>query len=126
LRRFCSFTATETAVAQLSISCIRPEIRSIAETAPVVACCTAMVSRAMSSVVVAVCTANDLTSEAAIAKPLPASPARAASIVALRASRLVCPAMARMSLFDDVGDLLRGLSQCCDLAICVVRLGLAD
>lgn len=35
-----------------------------------------------------------LTSPATIAKPFPASPARAASMVALRASRLVCEAMA--------------------------------
>ena len=46
----------------------------------------------------AVCTASDLTSEATTAKPRPASPARAASIVALSASRLVCPAMLRMRL----------------------------
>ena len=37
--------------------------------------------------------ASSLTSAATTAKPLPASPARAASIVALRASRLVCSAM---------------------------------
>jgi hypothetical protein len=35
-----SSTAAETAVAQLSISCIRPEILPIAETALVVAACT--------------------------------------------------------------------------------------
>ena len=52
----------------------------------------------MSSVALAVCTASDLTSEATTAKPLPASPARAASIVALSAKRLVCPAILRISL----------------------------
>ncbi len=41
----------------------------------------------------AVCSANAFTSEATTAKPLPAAPARAASIVALSASRLVCAAM---------------------------------
>ena len=45
----------------------------------------------------AVCTASDFTSEATTAKPLPASPARAASMVALSASRLVCSAMSRIS-----------------------------
>ena len=39
-----------------------------------------------------------LTSWATTAKPLPASPARAASMVALSASRLVCSAIAVMSL----------------------------
>ena len=53
---------------------------------------------AISSVALAVCTASDLTSEATTAKPLPASPARAASMVALSASKLVCPAMLRISL----------------------------
>ncbi len=51
----------------------------------------------MSSVALAVCTASDLTSEATTAKPLPDSPARAASMVALSASRLVCSAMSRIS-----------------------------
>ncbi len=41
----------------------------------------------------AVWLARLFTSPATTAKPLPASPARAASIVAFRASRLVCPAM---------------------------------
>ena len=40
---------------------------------------------------------GDLTSAATTAKPLPLSPARSASMVALSASRLVCPAMARIS-----------------------------
>ena len=47
----------------------------------------------MSSVALAVCDDNALTSVATTAKPFPASPARAASIVAFNASRLVCPAM---------------------------------
>ena len=41
----------------------------------------------------AVSAASDLTSPATTVKPSPASPARAASMVALRASRWVCPAM---------------------------------
>ena len=47
----------------------------------------------MSSVALAVCLANSFTSVATTANPLPASPARAASIVAFNASRLVCSAM---------------------------------
>ena len=47
----------------------------------------------ISSVAFAVCWARSLTSPATTAKPLPSSPARAASIVAFRASRLVCSAI---------------------------------
>jgi hypothetical protein len=56
-----------------------------------------LISAVMSLVAVAVCRARLLTSEATTAKPLPASPARAASIVALSARRLVLPAMFRMN-----------------------------
>ena len=45
----------------------------------------------------AVWPASCFTSDATTAKPLPASPARAASIVAFSASRLVCPAMSPIS-----------------------------
>ncbi|CSI61958.1 Uncharacterised protein [Vibrio cholerae] len=41
--------------------------------------------------------ANARTSSATTAKPLPCSPARAASIAALSASRLVCSAIAPMT-----------------------------
>ncbi len=53
--------------------------------------------RRMSSVAAAVCLASSLTSVATTANPLPASPARAASIVAFRAKRLVCSAMSWMT-----------------------------
>jgi len=46
----------------------------------------------------AVCLASSLTSLATTANPLPASPARAASMVALRASRFVCWAIVVMTL----------------------------
>ena len=51
----------------------------------------------MSSVALAVWLASAFTSDATTAKPLPCSPARAASMVAFSASRLVCPAMALIS-----------------------------
>ena len=56
-----------------------------------------LICSAMSPVALAVCSARLLTSEATTAKPRPASPARAASMVAFSASRLVCPAIELMS-----------------------------
>ena len=53
--------------------------------------------QARGPVAFAVCVASDFTSLATTAKPLPASPARAASIVALRARRLVWLAMSLIS-----------------------------
>ena len=52
----------------------------------------------ISSVALAVWLARFLTSDATTAKPFPASPARAASMVAFRASRLVCSAMSLIRL----------------------------
>lgn len=52
----------------------------------------------MFSVARAVSLASSFTLGAATAKPLPACPARAASIVALKASRLVCWAIEVMTL----------------------------
>ena len=51
----------------------------------------------ISSVALAVCPESALTSPATTANPRPASPARAASIVALSASRLVCSAISVIS-----------------------------
>ena len=58
----------------------------------------ALMYRVISSVACAVWLARVFTSDATTAKPRPASPARAASIVALSARRLVCSAMARISV----------------------------
>ena len=66
----------------------------ITATAPAVAAWIPETWRVISSVARAVCPARSFTSAATTAKPRPASPARAASMVALRASRLVCPATA--------------------------------
>ena len=65
----------------------------------------AAILAAMSSVARAVWLARLFTSCATTAKPRPASPARAASIVALSASRLVCPAMSRIRPRIDSIDL---------------------
>src|SRR3979490_2206295 len=51
----------------------------------------------ISPVAFAVCSASAFTSEATTAKPRPDSPARAASMVAFKASRLVCPAIVLIS-----------------------------
>ena len=51
----------------------------------------------ISPVAFAVCSASAFTSDATTAKPRPASPARAASMVAFSASRLVWPAMVLIS-----------------------------
>jgi len=64
-------------------------MRSIAATASRVVSWIARIWPEISSVAVAVCEASAFTSPATTANPLPASPARAASIVALSASRLV-------------------------------------
>ena len=57
---------------------------------PAVDDCTPAIRPLMSSVAAAVCWASSLISLATTANPLPAEPARAASMVALSASRLVC------------------------------------
>ncbi len=93
----CRSTAPVIAVAMPEIVSIRPATERIAatvcSTAPRI-CPTWLL---ISPVARAVWLARFFTSEATTAKPLPASPARAASIVALSASRLVCPAMAAIS-----------------------------
>ena len=70
---------------------------SIASTALAVSPSIAATRAVTSSVARAVSWARSLTSPATTAKPLPASPARAASIVAFRASRFVCSAMPAIS-----------------------------
>ena len=66
--------------------------------ASAVAPCTWATCWPISSVAFAVCVASACTSEATTTKPLPASPARAASMVALSASRLVWPAIDEISV----------------------------
>src|SRR3954470_4151216 len=72
-------------------------IEAMALTAFWVAPCTLVICAPISSVAFEVWVARFLTSAATTAKPLPASPARAASIVALSARRLVWSAMSLIS-----------------------------
>ena len=74
----------------------RALIEPLASTVWLVACWMAVILAVMSSVARAVWVARLFTSWATTAKPRPASPARAASMVALSASRLVWPAMSRI------------------------------
>ena len=60
----------------------------------------------MSAAALAVSFANSFTSWATTAKPFPASPARAASMVAFRASRFVCCATDVMTLMTSPISLL--------------------
>jgi methyl-accepting chemotaxis protein len=69
------------------------EMVSSAATDSLVAPCIPRICDEISSVALAVWLASDLTSDATTAKPRPASPARADSMVALSASRFVCEAM---------------------------------
>ena len=87
--------ATERATAVSSS--IRCPTEAVSSTAPLVASWMAATCSAISSVAREVWLASAFTSEATTAKPRPASPARAASIVALSASRLVCEAISEIS-----------------------------
>src|SRR3979490_1113908 len=93
----CSSTAAAMVVAIALISRMVLLMPLIAVTQSPVADWIAATCPAISSVALAVWLASSLTSEATTANPLPASPARAASMVALSASRLVWPAMALIS-----------------------------
>src|SRR5690242_3193568 len=85
----CSSTA-EAIVAEISDS--RSMVLLISLIAPTDSCVAAWMLEIccpISPVALAVCSASALTSEATTAKPRPASPARAASMVAFKAKRLV-------------------------------------
>ena len=94
----CSSTDAAMVEVKRLMSPITLVIWRIASTACAVEPWMAPICPEISSVALAVWLASVFTSEATTAKPRPASPARAASIVALSASRLVCSAIARMSL----------------------------
>ncbi|MGY2932345.1 hypothetical protein ACVWZ6_001947 [Bradyrhizobium sp. GM6.1] len=89
----CSSTAAAIVVVTSLISPMIRPMPWMAPTADVVTDCMLAIWLRISSVALAVWLARLFTSEATTAKPRPASPARAASMVALSASRLVCEAM---------------------------------
>ena len=86
---FCSSTAEATEAEIPPICSILSLIRAIACTVDPVWSWIALIRSAICSVARPVWVASDFTSDATTAKPLPASPARAASMVALSARRLV-------------------------------------
>ena len=90
----CSSTAAAMVVAMPLISRMVSLMPPIAVTQSPVADWIAATWPAISSVAFAVWLASSLTSDATTAKPRPASPARAASMVAFSASRLVWLAIA--------------------------------
>ena len=89
----CCCTADATDVPISLIPPITWAIEPIARTASAVPFCTRAIRPMISSVAWAVWLARPFTSLATTAKPRPASPARAASIVAFSANKLVCAAM---------------------------------
>jgi hypothetical protein len=94
----CSSTAAAMVPCESLIRAMMCAISPIARTAPSVSPWIASTRAVMSCVALAVSCASSLTSLATTANPLPASPARAASMVALSASRFVCSAIAVMVL----------------------------
>src|ERR1700723_1210701 len=95
---FCSATAPLTFSNTGRIAWIACEIRCTASTDPAASRCSASIFFLISSVASWVCTASALTSEATTAKPRPAAPARAASMVELSASSVVCLAICAIRL----------------------------
>ena len=73
-------------------------MRCTASTEPAASRCSASIFLVISSVAFWVCTASAFTSVATTAKPRPASPARAASMVELSASSVVCRAICAIRL----------------------------
>ena len=86
---FCSSTAAAIVLTIVSISPIIAVIDFISSAVLSEDCCTPLSLLAISSVAFAVCLASSLISLATTANPLPASPARAASIVAFNANKFV-------------------------------------
>jgi hypothetical protein len=94
----CSRTAPLTLSNTGRIASIDCEMRCIESIESAASRCSASILRAISSVACWVCTARAFTSEATTAKPRPASPARAASMVELSASSVVCRAIEAIRL----------------------------
>ncbi|MGY3424778.1 hypothetical protein ACVWZW_005253 [Bradyrhizobium sp. F1.13.4] len=95
---FCSATAPLTVSNTGRMASIACEMRCTASAEPAASRCSASIFLVISSVAPWVCTASALTSVATTAKPLPAAPARAASMVELSASSVVCRAICAIRL----------------------------
>ena len=95
---FCSATALLTFSNTGRIASMALEMRCTASTEPAASFCSASIFCLISSVAFWVCTASALTSEATTAKPRPATPARAASMVEFSASSVVCFAICAIRL----------------------------
>jgi len=95
---FCCSTAAEIEPAMPLMRSMVWLIALMAATDSSVASCMLSIWLEISSVALAVWPASVLTSWATTAKPRPASPARAASMVAFSANRLVCSAIEVISL----------------------------
>ena len=94
----CSSTAPAMVVEVSLTRSMSSEISAMACTASMASCWIVSIFDWISPVALAVCEARAFTSLATTAKPLPASPTRAASMVALRASRSVCSAIEVITL----------------------------
>ena len=97
----CSSTAAAMLVAMAASLLMVCAIEEISSTDFLVASWMAAICWEMSSVAREVWLASALTSDATTAKPRPVSPARAASMVALSASRLVCEAICEIRPTTD-------------------------
>ncbi len=108
----CSATAPLTVSNTGRIASIASEMRCTASAEPVASRCSASIFLVISSVAFWVCTASAFTSVATTAKPRPASPARAASMVELSASSVVCRAICaiRLTTLPMAADDSRSLS----------------
>jgi len=96
----------------------------MARTMPAVACWMPATCPEIVSAAFAVCCARSFTSATMTAKPRPASPAPAASMVAFSASRLVCPAMRRIrSVMLPIREFTMSIPQSRELPKVPRRLG---
>ncbi|MCY1421419.1 hypothetical protein D9M71_370760 [compost metagenome] len=105
-------SAAPAARATSRVSRVRPSLLRMARRASWLPCCTAPMMVSICRVDSWVRRASALTSSATTAKPRPLSPARAASIAAFRASRLVCSAIARITSSTEPISSMRPASDC--------------
>ncbi len=119
---FCTATAPLTFSNTGRIASIACEIRCTASTEPAASFCSASIFLVISSVAFWVCTASALTSEATTAKPRPAEPARAASMVELSAKQRGLAGDLRDQI-DDIADGGGRFPQAVDIGLGLARGG---